>query len=150
MQADHFVGTGDSPCKRSSLARAFLLLAEASSETRTANPPPFSRKATDYLSYICPDVSHFTSLFSVTHQPGLTPRLARPLPAPPPPPPPPPHGVPPSLMSVHPQPLPLTPEQIAANEADIRSLCEKVGQDPTMLLESMPKSYTAATPTLFS
>eukprot|EP00752_Nemacystus_decipiens_P011267 g10013.t1 len=48
------------------------------------------------------------------------------------------------------KPLPLTPEQIAANEADIRSLCEKVGQDPTMLLESMPKTYTAATPTLFS
>lgn len=48
------------------------------------------------------------------------------------------------------QPLSLTPEQIAANEADIRSLCEKVGQDPTMLLQSMPKTYTAATPTLFS
>jgi len=44
----------------------------------------------------------------------------------------------------------LTPEQIAANEADIRSLCEKVGQDPEMLLASMPKTYTADTPTLFS
>lgn len=44
----------------------------------------------------------------------------------------------------------MTPEQIAANEADIQSLCEKVGQDPTMLLESMPKTYTAGTPTLFS
>lgn len=48
------------------------------------------------------------------------------------------------------QPLPLTPEQIAANEADIRALCEKVGQDPEMLLASMPKTYTADTPTLFS
>lgn len=48
------------------------------------------------------------------------------------------------------QPLALTKEQIAANEADIRSLCEKVGQDPAMLLASMPKTYTAATPTLFS
>lgn len=48
------------------------------------------------------------------------------------------------------QPLALTPEQIAANEADIIALCEKVGQDPSMLLASMPKTYTADTPTLFS
>ncbi|CAM9442488.1 unnamed protein product [Ectocarpus sp. 13 AM-2016] len=48
------------------------------------------------------------------------------------------------------KPVSLTPEQIAANEADIRSLCEKVGQDPAMLLASMPKTYTADTPTLFS
>ncbi|CAM9951571.1 unnamed protein product [Scytosiphon promiscuus] len=47
-------------------------------------------------------------------------------------------------------PMEMTPEQIAANEADIRSLCEKVGQDPAMLLASMPKTYTAGTPTLFS
>lgn len=76
--------------------------------------------------------------------PTVTPPHAPPFPSPAP------DARTPFSKTLRPQPLPLTPEQIAANEADIRSLCEKVGQDPTMLLESMPKTYTAATPTLFS
>lgn len=48
------------------------------------------------------------------------------------------------------QPIELTPAEIEANEADIRAVFAKVGQDPTEFIASLPKSYTPATPTLFS
>ncbi|CAN0356933.1 unnamed protein product [Ascophyllum nodosum] len=44
----------------------------------------------------------------------------------------------------------LTPEEIAANEADIKSVFAKVGQDPTEFIAGLPKSYKPSTPTLFS
>eukprot|EP00904_Undaria_pinnatifida_P009408 jgi/Undpi1/5598/HiC_scaffold_2.g00874.m1 len=48
------------------------------------------------------------------------------------------------------KPITLTPAQLAATEGDIKAACEKVGMDPAQLLASLPKTYTAATPTLFS